>query len=143
MALDSAQPHLYLCPMPGKLHRIWQTFRPVLTGWLVVALLLPAVLGLTPRDAAAAINAPSHLAELCSTQDQGKVPAEHQNHNEDCPCCMPQGLAFSALVPEGVVFDTPRLQAAPAVFGKSESVDLLVGPISPFLARGPPLIRSI
>jgi len=89
-----------------KLKQLWQHFRPVLTGWLAVALLLPTLLALTPSGAAASVA--NDLSQICMSQSDSQ-PADHQNHSQDCPCCLPGGVGFTALPPAEISVEVARV----------------------------------
>lgn len=114
-------------PSLRRMRNIWarlvekmRELRPLITSSLVVALLLPALLGLTPGAQANPAGDLLQLSELqlCAqlghlSRDTGKAPTGQHNH--DCPCCLP-GAAASVATPPPVASDAvvpiaPRLFA--------------------------------
>ncbi|MEP6826521.1 MAG: hypothetical protein ABJA10_00450, partial [Aestuariivirga sp.] len=97
-----------------------QNFQPILTGWLVVALLLPAFLGVLPSAQAASTGQilQSIDLQLCSHlghSDDGK--GQPGQHDHDCPCCLPVGTAQLALpVIGGPAIELPKTHFTPVVF---------------------------
>jgi len=82
-----------------KLQRMKQELQSMLTGWLVVALLAPMLLGLMPERHLSPAEAYLHDAEmaLCTKADPlSQSRDQHKSHNDDCPCCLPGGLASHA-----------------------------------------------
>ena len=126
--------------MKAKLREFWQNLRPVLTGWIVVALLLPTILALTSSAAAAHANS---FSEICSAQN-ANLPDDHKKHSQDCPCCVLSGVAHMGLPPRDAVeiVDPPRREEAVFV---AQAVLLAVTEsyVAHALARGPPVFLNI
>jgi hypothetical protein len=81
-----------------------QGAQPLVTAWLVVALVLPALLGFAPGAQANAVDQLLQRSslQLCAQQthapdDDANTSKGHAHH--DCPCCLPTAAGFAALVP--------------------------------------------
>jgi len=120
-----------------RLNQLWQTVRPVLTGWLVVALLLPMLLALTPAGASAAVA--DDVARICTSLGDNPAP-DHNNHLQDCPCCLPSGQAAMALPLRGTfVLPVPlRREVAASLASLTQVISAPIDS-SAFHARGPPI----
>ena len=121
--------------MTAKMHNAWNSLRPVLTGWIVVALLLPTILALTSSGAAAHA---SSFSEICSAQNSS-LPGDHKKHSQDCPSCILAGAAHIGLPPRDAaeIVDPPRREEA--VFS-AEAISAASAEtyVAHALARGPP-----
>lgn len=118
----------------------WNSFRPVLTGWLVLLLLLPAVFSLAPK-AAGALNE-EQVSALCSKAAGDK--SGHSHHQHDCPCCLAGQTQLAAALPAeqaGPAAWLPVLQ--PVTFKSSASQVIALHAAQPPPARGPPSILSV
>ncbi|MEO9166921.1 MAG: hypothetical protein ABI230_00820 [Aestuariivirga sp.] len=126
--------------MKAKLHQFWQAFRPVLIGWVTVALLLPTLLAVAPSTAAASAVS---FSEICSAQN-ANLPDDHKNHSQDCPCCVLSGAAHMGLLPRDAVeiLDPPRRQDA-VFIAKAISSTIAETHVAHALARGPPNLFNI
>ena len=126
--------------MKAKLQQFWQAFRPVLIGWVSVALLLPTLLAVAPSAAAAhAIS----FSEICSAQN-ANLPGDHKKHSQDCPCCVLSGSAHLGLPPRDAVeiVDPPRRHGAVFI---AEAISRAIAEtyVAHALARGPPAFLNI
>ena len=126
--------------MKAKLLNVWNSLRPVLTGWIVVALLLPTILALTSSGVAAHANS---FSEICSAQNTS-LPGDHKKHSEDCPCCILAGAAHMVLPPRDAVeiVDPPRRQET-VFIAEAISAASAETYTAHALARGPPQFLNI
>ena len=126
--------------MKSKLQEFWHSLRPVLTGWIVVALLLPTILALTSSAAAAHANS---FSEICSAQNTN-LPDDHKKHSQDCPCCVLSGVAQMGLPPRDAVEIVDPQRRQEAVFlAQATSRSIAETYAAHALARGPPVFLNI
>jgi hypothetical protein len=69
--------------------------RAALAGWLAVALLAPVLLGFVPQPVFTPAELALRDAALCSQSGKAQQTSQHQHgdHDRDCPCCLPTGVA--------------------------------------------------
>jgi|GEM_PF-7116667 len=126
--------------MKSKLHEFWHSLRPVLTGWIVVALLLPTILALTSSAAAAHVNS---FSEICSAQNNN-LPGDHKNHSQDCPCCVLASAGQAALPARDVgEIVIPQRRQEAAFLAQATSLSIAEAYVAHALARGPPAFLNI
>ena len=126
--------------MKSKLHEFWHSLRPVLIGWIVVALLLPTILALTSSAAEAHANS---FSEICSAQNSN-LPGDHKKHSEDCPCCVLANAGHAALPPRDAVEIVDPQRRQEAVFlAQATSRSIAETYAAHALARGPPVFLNI
>ena len=117
------------------LRKTWQNLRPVLTGWMLVALLLPSLLVLTPAVAATQANS---FIEICQDKKE-QLPGDHRNHADDCPCCLPTNAGLLFLPPRVAhEFIAPLVGLRQSEFAAAASTVIADSHTSHALARGPP-----
>jgi hypothetical protein len=126
--------------MKSKLHEFWHSLRPVLTGWIVVALLLPTILTLTSSAAAAHANS---FSEICSAQNTN-LPGDHKKHSEDCPCCVLASAGHAALpARDAAEIVIPQRRQEAAFLAQAASLSIAETYTAHALARGPPSFLNI
>ena len=126
--------------MKAKLQQFWQAFRPVLIGWVSVALLLPTLLAVTPSAAAAhAIS----FSEICSAQN-ANLPGDHKKHSQDCPCCLLGCGQSAVLAPRDFDLETVPQPRTEAAFLQHHAAEFSAQIYNNFaFARGPPAFLNI
>ena len=121
--------------MKSRLHEFWHSMRLVLIGWLVVALLLPTLLGLTSSAAAAHANS---FSEICSVHN-ANLPGDHKKHSEDCPCCVLASAGHAALpARDAVELVIPQRSQVAVFLAQATSLSIAETYAAHALARGPP-----
>ena len=119
--------------------------QPLLTAWLVMALVLPMLSGFAPTAKSEPVAALLQGVEfqLCAKlghapEDQGKAPAGQHDH--DCPCCLPTAAGSVALPVEAGIAGLdlkPRLE--PLNFEAPAVALLTPQELLPNRQRGPPV----